>query len=65
MVMAITIYLNKRDIKLQSSIIYRDVSFYIIATALIIGFAIYGELSYISAISMLSLYLIYVIITYI
>ncbi len=62
--MALTIYLNKKDIKLQSSIIYRDILFYIIATLLVIGFAFYGELSLYSAFSMLGLYIVYVIVTY-
>lgn len=60
-----TIYLSPKDIQLDRNVIWRDVGFYILSTLVIIGFGLYGELSIISAITLLSMYVLMVIVVYI
>ena len=56
-VVGVAIYLNKKEfLKFDSSIIYRDVTFYILATLVILGFGIYGEINIFTAIILLTLY---------
>jgi Ca2+/Na+ antiporter len=48
--------------KFDKMIIFRDISFYIVATLCIIVFGIYGEINLVSAIILLSLYVVQVIV---
>ena len=62
-VVGVAVYLNRKDyLKFDSSIIYRDVSFYILATLVIIGFGVYGEISILTAIILLGLYVLQVVV---
>ena len=48
--------------KFDKMIIFRDISFYIVATLCIIVFGIFGEINLVSAIILLSLYVAQVIV---
>lgn len=60
-----TIKNSEKAIQLDSNIIWRDVGFYIISTVLVISFAVYGQLSVLSACALLAVYVIMVIVVYI
>ena len=56
LVIGVSIIKSKGDIKIQSSIIYRDVGIYIIATLSTLVFAIVGKITWISSVFMLLIY---------
>lgn len=60
-VVGAAIYLNKKlYLKIDRGIIFRDVSFYIAATLVILGFGIYGEINLTTALVFLGLYVMQV-----
>ena len=61
-VMMLTIYHAPKEIVLQKNTIYRDIVFYIIATLMVIAFAIYGKLTWWTSVLMIGLYLVMVIV---
>ena len=65
MVICLTIKKAETDIIVDKSTIYRDVGFYILGTGLVMFFAVWGEIPWWGAMSMLLLYLLLVIVTYI
>jgi len=65
MVICLTIKKAKDDIKVSASTIYRDVGFYIVGSALCLFYAIWGKIPWWGAMSMLILYGVLVIVTYI
>jgi sodium/potassium/calcium exchanger 6 len=64
-VVAMTIFSSPNDIQLEANSIWRDVGFYILSTLVIIVFGVIGELTTMSAITMLACYCLLVVIVYI
>ena len=62
---AVTILSSDKSIKLDPTLIWREVGFYILSTLVIIIFAIIGTLNIFSAILMLSLYVTMVLVVFI
>lgn len=62
---AVTILSSDKNIKLDPTLIWREVGFYILSTLVIIIFAIIGTLDIFSAILMLSLYVTMVLVVFI
>jgi Ca2+/Na+ antiporter len=60
-----TIFSSPNDIQLEANSIWRDVGFYILSTLVIIVFGVIGELTTMSAITMLACYCLLVVIVYI
>lgn len=61
-VMCATVYYSPVDIVIKKETAYRDIVFYILATLMVIAFAIYGELPWWGAILMIVLYMTLVIV---
>jgi sodium/potassium/calcium exchanger 6 len=60
LVVALTILNSETKIKVEKSVIFRDIGFYILATCYIIGVAYYGEITWFLSLGMLLLYGLYV-----
>ena len=65
LIMAVTIYKSDAPIKLSKSVIYRDVTFYIIATLTTYGFALYGNLTIVTSVIFLLIYVALVVVVYV
>lgn len=65
MVICLTIKKAETDIIVDPSTIYRDVGFYILGSALCLFYAIWGQIPWWGAMSMLILYALLVVVTYI
>jgi Ca2+/Na+ antiporter len=63
-VVAMTINNSPNDIQLEPNSIWRDVGFYILATLSVIGFAVIGELTPVSACIMLGEYVLLVLLVW-
>ena len=61
---SLTILQSDKALPVTQMTIYRDVSFYLLATFLTVGFAIYGKLTVITSILFICLYVALVIIVY-
>lgn len=55
-VVAGAIFLNDEQVKFDKMIVFRDISFYIVATLVVIVFGIYGRINLLSAIILIGLY---------
>lgn len=60
LVVALTIMNSETKIKVEKSVIFRDIGFYILATIYIISVAFYGKITWVLSMGMLLLYGVYV-----
>jgi len=60
LVVALTIINSDTKIKVEKSVVFRDIGFYILATIYIISVAFYGKITWILSLGMLLLYGVYV-----
>lgn len=60
LVVALTIMNSDTKIKVEKSVVFRDIGFYILATIYIISVAFYGKITWILSLGMLLLYAAYV-----
>lgn len=65
MVIYLTILQAKEDIIVEPTTIYRDVFFYILGSLLVLAYIIKGDIPWWGAVSMLCLYAVLVIVTYV
>lgn len=63
--MSKAIFSSVTEIKVSKNVIYRDISFYILATLMTLAFAVYGYLTIATSIIFLSLYVLLVLVVYI
>ena len=61
-VIALTIFNSPKDIKINKSLIYRDITIYLFASLMIILIGIYGKLTVFNTTMLLVLYIILVVI---
>lgn len=60
LVVALTIMNSETKIKVEKSVVFRDIGFYILATIYIISVAFYGKITWVLSMGMLLLYGVYV-----
>lgn len=60
LVVALTIMNSETKIKVEKSVVFRDIGFYILATIYIISVAYYGKITWVLSMGMLLLYAVYV-----
>jgi sodium/potassium/calcium exchanger 6 len=64
-VICITIHSSAHEIKVDRNVLIRDAGFYLLGSLMVLGFGIWGEITWWGAIMLLVLYFVLVVVVYV